>query len=85
MVLMGQQHMRDIKQRETEHLIWQLVANTGKSMTDARATDDSIEHQFDSPFNYFVHLSLKAQMSQQHNNHPQRAQLVQAYLKLLHI
>ena len=54
MMLMEQQQMREMKQREIEHLLRQLVANTGKSMTDARAADDSIEHQFDSSFDYFL-------------------------------
>ena len=71
MILMEQQQFREMKQREKEHLLRQLVANTGKSMTDARAADDSIEHQFDSSFDFFFHLILKAQMSQQRNNHPQ--------------
>ena len=83
MLLMEQQQFREMKQREKEHLLRQLVANAGKSMVEARAADDSIEHQFDSPFDFSIHLSLKAQMSQQRNNHPQGAQLVQEYLKLL--
>ena len=52
MILMEQQQMREMKQREKEHLLRQLVAGTGKSMTDARAADDSIEHQFDSSFDF---------------------------------
>ena len=58
MILMEQQQMREMKQREKEHLLRQLVANTSKSITEARATqtdyDDSIEHQFDSSFDYFL-------------------------------
>ena len=50
MILMEQQQMREMKQREKEHLLRQLVANTSKSTTEARAADDSIEHQFDSSF-----------------------------------
>ena len=52
MILMEQQQMREMKQREKEHLLRQLVANTSKSITEARAADDSIEHQFDSSFDY---------------------------------
>ena len=54
MILMEQQQMREMKQREKEHLLRQLVANTSKSITEARAADDSIEHQFDSSFDYFL-------------------------------
>ena len=54
MILMEQQQMREMKQREKEHLLRQLVANTSKSTTEARAADDSIEHQFDSSFDYFL-------------------------------
>ena len=38
MILMEQQQMREMKQREKEHLLRQLVANTSKSITEARAT-----------------------------------------------
>ena len=43
MMLMEQQQFREMKEREKEHLLRQLVANTGKSITEARAThtDDS--------------------------------------------
>ena len=43
MILMEQQQMREMKQREKEHLLRQLVANTSKSITEARAahTDNS--------------------------------------------
>ena len=38
MRLMEQQQFREMKQREKEHLLRQLVANTSKSITEARAT-----------------------------------------------
>ena len=45
MMLMEQQQFREMKQREKEHLLRQLVANTSKSMTDARATQTEQSHQ----------------------------------------
>ena len=38
MILMGQQQLREMKQREKEHLLRQLVSNTSKSRTEARTT-----------------------------------------------
>ena len=38
MMLMEQQQFREMNQREKEHLLRQLVANTDKSITEARAT-----------------------------------------------
>ena len=38
MMLMEQQQFREMKEREKEHLLRQLVANTSKSITEARAT-----------------------------------------------
>ena len=41
MILMEQQQLREMKQREKEHLLRQLVSNTSKSTTEERASQQS--------------------------------------------
>jgi len=55
MQLMEQQQFREMKEREKEHLLRQIASNTSRSITEARATEESpsTEHenttQFQSP------------------------------------